>query len=95
MNLLKGLGSSDLNAKEKRDFISKISNINEYESELVYALIKMYQIENDSMSCNVMIPFEGDLKGNNIEFDLNKFPKKLKQMIYKFLKLNLESKNNI
>ena len=81
--------SVDLKIKEKDEFISIIKNIDDNTAELIYALIRVYQLENnDTNGSTFTLPYDGKFIDTEINFDLNEFPNKLKQMLFKFLKLH-------
>jgi hypothetical protein len=37
---------------------------------------------------NVLIPYKGHISKDNIEFDLMEMPNKLRQLLYKFVKIH-------
>lgn len=82
-NFAKGISKKDLTASQKGDFTKKIKNIDTIGAELIYALIKVYQIQNDKNT--VKLPYEGKRLKTGMKFDLELFPKELKQILYKFL----------
>ena len=93
-NLYKNASNKDLTVKEKKNFISKVNKMNKNGKELLYALIKTYFLMNNDNKSNNKIPYGGKISDNNdklcdIEWNLNKFPKNLKQMLNKFLHMNL------
>ena len=84
--LSKNLPKKDLSLKQKKDFITKIEDINTQGSELIYALIRAYQILNQGDTPNEKLPFEGQIiNENNLEFNISKIPIELRQILYKFL----------
>lgn len=88
-SLLKDLPEKDLNSTQKNDLIKKITNMDSNGYELVYALIKIYYINNHENSLH-NVPYEGKYSKDEICFDVDKLPCKLKQLIYKFAKLNVK-----
>jgi hypothetical protein len=58
--------------------------------ELVYALIRMYQLENEEIAEIGKIPYLGKTEGSDVVFDLEKFPNKLKHLLFKFMNVHLE-----
>jgi len=71
--------------------MSKIKSIDEKGSELIYALIRVFQMENSDDITTFKLPYDGKYSKNDMKFDLNKLPNKLKQILYKFVKLHTET----
>lgn len=78
----------DLTTKQKDEFIKLVENVDEHASELIYALIRVYQLENSENKNTFTLPFNGTFVNDTIKFDLNELPNKLKQVLYKFIVLN-------
>lgn len=92
-NMMKGIKNKDLTAKQKNDLIRKIDNIDEDGAKLVYALIRSFGI-NDNLKIS-SLPYDGErCDTTSIGFDLEKFPNKLKQMLYKFNDVHDKSKHD-
>lgn len=92
-NLYQNIQSKDLTVKQKNDFMEKIKNINDIGSELIYALIRVYQMENNNEDNSIILPYDGKFIDNDMIFDLNLLPNKLKQILYKFVKLHTRTMN--
>lgn len=92
-NLCQDTPSKDLTTKQKNDFMEKVNNLNDIGYELIYALIKVYQIENDSENNSNILPYNGKFINNDMKFDLNLLPNKLKQILYKFIQLHSRTMN--
>lgn len=86
--LMAELPERDLSLLEKKDFMRKITNLDQDAYELIYVLIKCFSCEKETSSDTLSLPFGGKLTDGKIEFDLQKFPKKLRQLLYKFLCLH-------
>ena len=87
---MKDLPSKKLTIKEKNDFISKISKLDENGIEIMYVLIRIF--EKRKKKKDNKLPFNSKLKGNNeIIFDVDEFPNKLAQLLYKFVNLHINS----
>jgi len=86
-SLSANLTHKDLTTLEKREFIQKINEIDEEGIELVYALIRFYQMENCE-DTNLSLPFEGFVENNDIVFNLENFPKKLKKILFRFVSMH-------
>jgi hypothetical protein len=92
-NMMKGIKNKDLTAKQKSDLIKKINNIDENGVKLLYALIKSFSINDGLKTPN--LPYNGErCESSSISFDLEKFPNKLKQMLYKFSDIHDKSKHD-
>jgi hypothetical protein len=78
----------DLTTKQKDEFIKLVENVDENASELIYALIRVYQLENSENKNTFTLPYNGTFVNDTIKFDLNELPNKLKQILYKFIVLN-------
>jgi hypothetical protein len=89
-SLYKDIPENDLTIAQKRSFVKKICNIDVNGHELVYALIRMYQVENNEENTSYILPYNGTYVDSDICFDLDKFPKTLKQVLFKFLGIHLE-----
>lgn len=89
-SLSKDISTKDLTASQKRVFIKRISKIDKNGHDLVYALIRMYQVENNEKNTSFTLPYNGTYVENDISFDLDKFPNTLKQILFKFLKVHLD-----
>jgi len=89
-NLSQGIKNRDLTVLQKKDFIVKIKEIDTDGYELIYALIKMYQMETGDANTSFTLPYKGIFIDENIKFDLNDLPKKLKQILYKFVDIHLD-----
>lgn len=91
-SLFSTCSEEDLSLDEKQEFKFLIKEIDQKGSEYAYILIKMYANNNpDKDYKTYMVPFLGSYLGMNIQFDLENFPNKLKQMVYKFIKTHKQS----
>ena len=79
----------DLTLSQKRVFIKRIDKIDKNGHDLVYALIRMYQVENNEENTSFTLPYNGTFVDNDINFDLDKFPLDLKQILFKFLGVHI------
>jgi hypothetical protein len=80
------LPNRDLTVTEKLDFINRIKEYDVETHELVCALIKCYYTDNGGSP--MTIPYDGKLVKDRIDFNLLDFPIKLRQLLYKFIKLH-------
>ena len=84
----------DLSNKQKEYFMKMIADVDDNSSELIYALIRVYQLENSDNKNIFTLPYDGKFIDSDLKFDLNELPNQLKQMLYKFLTLYHENKDN-
>lgn len=80
----------DLTNKQKTDFIKKINKVDTAGLELIYAIIKVHEIKNSNTLLYNNIPYEGTYENKQLQFDLEKFPNKLKQILNKFITMHLK-----
>lgn len=82
----------DLTTKQKDEFMKIIGDIDDNTSELVYALIRVFQLENSENKNTFTLPYDGKFIDNEVKFDLNELPNQLKQMLNNFLILYKKNK---
>lgn len=82
--LSKGLPKKDLTIAQKNDFVRRITKLDSEAYDLIYALIKCYYLEHENGD-SFTIPYNGTLAKDRINFNLLKFPNKLRQLLYKFV----------
>jgi len=80
---------NDLQQEQKEELIKNIKIIDKKGSELIYALLRTYQMHNSGNMSE--IPFDGTKKKENIKFDLENFPFELKHLIYKFVQMHIQT----
>jgi len=88
-NLSKNIANTKLNTAQKKSFIKRVEKIDKSGYELVYALIKMYQMENNHDNTSFTLPYSGKYINNEMTFDLDEIPGNLQQILYKFLSAHL------
>jgi hypothetical protein len=95
--LIKDTTNKDLCIDKKKDFINKISKIDQNGFDMIYVLIQKYYIINNENIEN-SIPYKGFTEGleNNqdITWNYNNFPNKLKHILYKFVNLHIQKLEN-
>ena len=89
--LSENISQKDLTVKQKEEFMEKIKSLDQQGYELVYALIRTFQMENNDDKTTFKLPYKGKILKNEIKFDLEKLPNKLKQMLYKFVNIHIRS----
>jgi hypothetical protein len=109
-SMIKGTPKTDLTIKNKQEFSKLVQQMDTNGHELIYALIRMYQIENNdavevdiqsgnaqtgnAQTGNAKLPYEGIFENGNVHFDLEKLPNKLKHLIFKFLNAHIQKMND-
>ena len=88
-SLSKDIKNRELTVAQKKDFVKKVSQLDQNGHELLYAVIRMYQVENKENNTCFALPYNGLFLDSDIKFDLENFPKKLKQILFKFIKIHL------
>jgi hypothetical protein len=83
----------DLTNKQKDEFMKLVVDIDDNTSELIYALIRVYQLENSENKNTFTLPYDGKFIDKNVKFDLNELPNQLKQILHKFLILHDKNKS--
>lgn len=92
-SLSKDIPNVDLTPTQKRAFIKRISTIDKNGHDLVYALVRMYQVENIEENTSFILPYNGTFVDNDINFDLDKFPVDLKQILFRFIGVHIDKMN--
>ena len=90
-NLMKETTNDDLTTKQKDNFMKLIKSDDQNGAEIVYALIRMYQLENDDDKSTFKIPYGGKYIKSDMTFNLIDLPNQLKQVLFKFLQLHTET----
>ena len=89
--LLKETINEDLSTKEKDEFIKLVKNVDQNGFDILYSLIRIFQLENNEDKSTFKIPYGGKFVKNDLNFNLNDLPCKLKQILYKFLLLHIKA----
>jgi hypothetical protein len=88
--------TKDLQAKQKDELVKKIKKIDKSGSELIYALIRTYQMENSDDISTFKLPYGGKFdEDNNIVFNVLHFPIPLRYILHKFVLLHTNTNNSI
>ena len=89
--------NEDLSDKQKDEFmkLSKTLDVTGY--EIIYVLIRVYQLENTEDKSTFKLPFGGKFLKEDIKFDLNALPNRLKHMLHKFINIHVKTmeENNL
>jgi hypothetical protein len=94
-SLVKDISTIDLNITQKRAFVKRIQKIDTNGHQLVYALIRMYQVENNEENTSFTLPYNGMYVESDICFDLDKLPNMLKQLLFKFTGVHLDTMKDV
>ncbi len=88
-NLAKDVPNTDLTKKQKKELIAAIESIDDHGCELIYALIRMHEVENSSSYGCFKLPYSGVfIEDVKIVFDIEQFPNKLKRIIFNFVNMH-------
>ena len=80
--------SKDLTVLQKTEFVKCVPSLDQEGHDLIFALIKSFYNEEEKKF--IQIPYGGHLNKNNIDFELNNFPNKLKQILFRFVKIHMK-----
>lgn len=72
---------------EKNDLIKKIKKLDDNGHELVYALIRSYQLEFDK---GLGLPYDSKMIKAGLKFDVEKLPNRCIQILMKFCDMHLD-----
>ena len=90
-NLNKDLPNEEITVKQKDKFIKLVKDIDEYGSELIYALIRFYQLENSDDKSTFKLPYGGKFVKHDMKFDYNELPNELKHILFKFIQIHIKT----
>ena len=80
--------------EEKKDLLNDI-NTNKDTHELIFVIIRLYQINNSSNVSSPPYQSKWLKTKNGYKFDIDNLPNKLLYILIQFYKLHHESKNNL
>ncbi len=91
--LLKDVQKNDtpLTREEKRDLKKIISKLDQKGHERLFLIIRVHSLRNKEQDNIFDIPYNGKKNENNIEFDIEKMPSVVVQMLYKFVNIHLQT----
>lgn len=95
-NLSQDLPNKELTQKQKQEIIKNISQIDTNGLELIYSLVHYYFNSNEQDCIISDLPYGGikvknDNNTHDVTWDIDCFPTKLKQLLYKFVSMHLKS----
>ena len=92
LNSLSEIPNEDLEEERSRFFMHHVRDLDEYGMELIYAIIRCYQIEIDQIDYPETPYYHARTKKKNvIRFDLRLFPAKLKNLLFQFMELHIST----
>lgn len=87
-DLLKNIQEEEkFSEDDKNDLIKKIKKLDDAGHELVYALIRSYQLEFDK---GLGLPYESKMIKAGLKFDMDKLPNKCLSILIKFCDMHLD-----
>ena len=89
--LLSSVVNMDLTIEEKNDFMEQIKKLDLNGLERVYVIIRIFHINNSNENTTFNLPYGGLFIKEEMRFDLEKIPFKLKQILYLFIKIHLNT----
>jgi hypothetical protein len=86
-DLLKNINEEKISEDEKGDLIKKIKKLDDSGHELIYALIRSYQLEHEKTFGN---PYDSKILKLGMKFDLEKLPNECCRLLISFCDKHLE-----
>lgn len=80
----------ELTQIQKDDFLKIIKKVDSEGSELIYAIIKTYYLQNFNGEHNTNYLYGAKFLKCSIKFDLDEFPNKLKNMLFVFINKHIK-----
>lgn len=81
----------EITLKQQDEFMKYVKNFDKNGYELIYALIRIYQLENSDDKNSVILPYGGKYVKNEMKFDFNELPINLKKILYKFSLIHIKT----
>lgn len=81
---LKNNEFKELTDDEKDTLVEKIKSMNDEKQEIVYALMKVYYMEEQNRLISNELPYNGKELKNRLKFDLDQIPSKLQYILKLF-----------
>lgn len=83
--IISDVRNRDLTEKQKEKLVNKIKSLDQEGKDLIYLLIRFYELDSNESLDSLSLPYGGVISGGELTFDLDKFPNKLKQVLHKFV----------
>ena len=90
-SLKKDVDNQPLSLSQRDDFFKNIKLLDDKGNEIVYVIIKMFEIENNPKTTRDNLPYESKFISKELRFDLDKIPDKLKHILNKFLNIHIKN----
>ncbi len=90
-NLSKDLPTEEMTTKQKDKFMKLVKDIDVNGSELIYALIRVFQLENSEDKSTFKLPYGGKFIKYDMKFDFNELPNELKHILFKFVQIHVKT----
>jgi hypothetical protein len=74
----------EISIKDQDKFMKLIKNFDTNGYELIYALIRVYQLENSDDKSTFKLPYGGKFLKNEMKFDFTELPPDLKKILFNF-----------
>ena len=81
--------NKDTSKIDGKKFIKMFKKIDPKSHELIYALIRSFQMEKNIDVLNADLPFEGRQLKSGYRFDFDKLPLQLQQILFEFINRDL------
>lgn len=96
-SMISNLPKKAISAKQKKEFVDNIENLDKNARGLIYALIQVYFRENNKNSkLTAKLPYGGireqnDTDNENLSWNFSDFPTKLKKILHKFVTMHMKN----
>lgn len=90
--LSKDIKDKNLTTAQRKALIRNISKIDNAGHEILYILLKIYQLDNNPDDGREL-PYGSTVDGNNVTVNIKSLPHKLKQILLKFTKIHIKTMN--
>jgi hypothetical protein len=84
------LSAQPLSYGQKREFVKRVEKLDKEGHELIYAIIRTFQIENENDTFSHNIPYDGKREDKGLQFTFGNLPENLGKMLHKFSILHLK-----
>ena len=83
-----------LSEDDKSFFVDTVKTLSATEHEIIFALIRTFQIRNSDAPFYNILPYHSKHQKKGIKFDFDKLPQKLQQVLFYFTKIHLRENTN-
>lgn len=78
----------DLSPEQKDDLVKNIKLLDESGNEIIYILIRLYEVDTTTKSEE--LPYGSKFTAKELKFDMDNIPMQLRWIIYKFVKKHVD-----